>query len=133
MSPLENLYYAAGELAYAIARADGEVQNEERNKFLEILNGELDPAGQQATGEIIFKLMDKRGHFDPAATYEFAMNTIRNNGHYLSPALKERFVNLLEKVAAAYPPVTSEENALLNRFRSDILEINGDPVYYNEA
>ena len=26
MTPLENLYYAIGELAYAVARADGEIQ-----------------------------------------------------------------------------------------------------------
>ena len=132
MTPTENLHYAIGELAYAIARADGAVQMEERRKFLQIVNEELDEGdGTPKVGEIIFSLMDKRGIFDPEATYEMAMNTIRTNGHYLSPALKEKFIHLLERVAGAHPPVTSEENALLARFREDIRPINGDPVYYS--
>ena len=132
MTPLENLHYAIGELAYAVARADGEVHYEERNKFLEILNEELDNGdGTPKVGEIIFRLMDKRDGFDPEGTYDLAMNTIRTNSHYLSPALKEKFVHLLERVAHATPPVTSEENALLARFKTDIQPLTGDPVYYS--
>ncbi len=131
MNSLENLHYAIGELAYAIARADGEVQREERNKFQEIINQELNEGeGHEKVSEIIFKLMDQRDYFDPKSTYELAMQTIKTNGHYLSPELKAKFIRLLEKVAEAYPPVTSEENALLKRFRHDISSINGDPVYY---
>src|SRR6185436_16813027 len=36
MSPIENLYYAMGELAYSVASADGRVQPEERKKFSDI-------------------------------------------------------------------------------------------------
>ena len=133
MSPLENLHYAIGELAYAIARADGEVQKEERRRFEQILNEELNEGeGHEKVGEIIFKLMDKRGYFDPASTYDLAMQTIRTNGHYLSPGLKAKFTRLLEKVAEAHPPVTSEENTILRKFRNDISSINGDPVYYQD-
>lgn len=131
MSPLENLYYAAGELAYAVARADGQVQKEERLKFLEILKSEFGSEGEQSTGEIIFHLMEKRGHFDPVSVYDMAMKTIRENSHYLSPALKEHFIALLEKVAAAYPPVTAAEHSIVSRFKEDILPMSGDPVYYN--
>ena len=134
MSPLENLHYAIGELAYTIARADGEVQKEERRRFEQILREELNEGeGHEKVGEIIFKLMDKRDYFDSAATYDLALQTIRTNGHYLSPDLKNKFTHLLEKVAEAHPPVTSEENAILRKFRRDIALINGDPVYYEKA
>jgi uncharacterized tellurite resistance protein B-like protein len=131
MSPLENLHYAIGELAYTIARADGEVQKEEKKKFLQIIRQELNKGeGHEKVGEIIFTLMDKREHFDPNSTYDMAMKTLRNNSHYLSPQLKANFIRLLEKVAEAYPPVTREENAILKRFKDDIRPIEGDPVYY---
>ena len=132
MSPLENLHYAIGELAYTIARADGQVQKEERRKFIDLLNRELAHGdGHEKVGEIIFKLMDKRDHFDPLATYDMAMNTIRTNSHYLSPELKANFIRVLEKVAEAYPPVTREENTILRRFREDIQPLTGDPIYYS--
>ena len=132
MTPLEYLYYAVGELAYTMASADGSVQPEERKKFLQILNEELDEGdGMPKVGEIIFTLMEKRGGIDAEATYEMAMNTIRTNSHYLSPQLKQRFIHLLERVAGAHPPVTTEESALLKRFREDIRPINGDPVFYS--
>ncbi len=41
MSPIENLHYAIGELAYAVASADGAVQEEERQKFHDIVKAEL--------------------------------------------------------------------------------------------
>jgi uncharacterized tellurite resistance protein B-like protein len=132
MSPLENLHYAIGELAYCIARADGEVQKEERKKFEQILREELvEGEGQEKVGEIIFKLMDKRDYFDAESTYDLAMQTIKINGHYLSPTLKAAFIRLLQRVAEAHPPVTSEENAILIKFKTDIAPINGDPVYYS--
>lgn len=133
MTPLENLHYAIGELAYAVARADGQIQKEEKRTFLDIINKELSQAeGYEKTGEIIFKLMEKREEtFDPQSTYDLAMQTIRMNGHYLSPQLKSDFIRLLERIAEAYPPVTREENIILKKFREDIEPIHGDPVYYS--
>ena len=134
MTAKENLYYAIGSLAYAVAAADGEVQKEERKKFLDIINNELvDEEGYSVTGEIIFKLLDKKEKPDVKSTYDMALETIRNNGHYLSPELKSHFIAVLEKVAAAYPPVTAAENAIVKQFKADIEPIKGDPVYYSTA
>ena len=41
MNSTENLHYAIGELAYAVACADGIVQKEERQKFHDIVLAEL--------------------------------------------------------------------------------------------
>jgi len=60
------------------------------------------------------------------------MNQIKLNGHYLSPQLKETFINVAEQIANAYPPVTKNEESLLERFKKDIANINGDPVYYSK-
>ena len=129
MTPLENLHYALGELAYAIAFADGEVQTEEQSKFTEFIQSQLAGNPYVDIAGIIFKLLErKKGNSETA--YDWAMNEVRLNSHYLSPELKNRFITILEKVAEAFPPVTKSEKDLLNRFKSDIAPLHGDPVYY---
>jgi uncharacterized tellurite resistance protein B-like protein len=130
MTSLENLHYAIGELAYAIACADGAVQKEEHEKFMNMVEAEMrckdydfDVAG------IIFQIME-RDHTSVKDAYSSAMNQIQTNSHYLSPELKETFIRVLEKVARAYAPVTIDEIRLIDKFRSDIAPIHGDPVYY---
>jgi uncharacterized tellurite resistance protein B-like protein len=130
MTPVENLYYAIGELAYAIARADGEVQKEERRKFQDIVEAEMRCENYNFDiSSIIFQIMVK-DHESTETTYNWAMNQVRLNSHYLSPELKTTFLKVMEKVAKAYPPVTIEERNLIDKFKSDIEPLKGDPIYY---
>jgi uncharacterized tellurite resistance protein B-like protein len=129
-SPIQNLHYAIGELAYAVARADGKVQPEERKKFQAIVEAELRCKDFNFDlSDIIFKIMDKDQH-DSQTVYNWAMHEIRTNSHYLSPALKETFIRVMEKVAKAYPPVTDKERSIIEQFKKDIENIHGDPVFY---
>ncbi len=133
MTPLESLHYAIGELAYAVARADGKVQKEEREKFHSIVTAELrckDYAFD--VSEIIFQMMDK-DKADSATTYKWAMDEIRLNSHYLSPELKTTFICVMEKVAKAFPPVTADERQIMLNFQRDIAIIHGDPIYYEQV
>ncbi len=132
MTPIENLHYAMGELAYAIAKADGQVQKEEREKFAKIVAAELrmhDPAFD--VSDIIFKVINDEKIISTKDAYDWAMKQIRTNSHYLSPKLKDTFIKVMEKIAKAYPPVTYAELEILEKFRRDIAPINGDPVYYD--
>ena len=133
MTSLETLHYAIGELAYAVANADGKVQKEERNKFHAIVEAELrckDYAFD--VSDIIFQIMDK-DKADTETSYKWAMDQIKLNSHYLSPDLKKTFIRVIEKIANAFPPVTKGEQNLIDRFKKDIAPINGDPVYYEKA
>lgn len=133
MTPLQNLHYAMGELAYAIARTDGNVQKEERKKFHYIVSAEFHCHDYDFDiSEIIFKILDK-DKTDTETTYKWAMDQIKLNSHYLSPKLKEIFIKVMEKVAKAYPPVTMSERNLIERFRYDISGIYGDPVFYEKV
>jgi uncharacterized tellurite resistance protein B-like protein len=133
MHCLERLHFAIGELAYAVARADGTVQKEERNRFHEIVESELRNKDYAFDiSEIIFQIMDK-DQMDTETSYKWAMDEIRVNSHYLSPELKGKFIMVMEKVSAAFPPVTKEEHELMERFRKDIAPIKGDPVYYKST
>ena len=130
MTPTENLHYAIGEMAYAIARADGAVQKEERQKFHDIVAAELRMKDQGFNiSDIIFKIMDK----DKTSTedaYNWAMGQICVNSHYLSPQLKETFIKVIEKLAKAYAPVTIDETDIIEKFKKDIAPLKGDPIYY---
>jgi uncharacterized tellurite resistance protein B-like protein len=132
MTPTQNLHYAIGELAYAVACADGSIQKEERQKFQDIVKSELEQGHHVFDiASIIFQIMDK-DKVGLMLTYEMAMKQIRVNSHYLSPELKEKFIRVMERVAEAYPPVTSSEEEIVKRFKRDIAEIHGDPIYYNK-
>lgn len=133
MTPLENLHYAIGELAYAVACADGAVQKEERVKFQNIVAAELRCGDYNFdVADIIFKVLDKEKRNDVQTTYAWAMKEMKLNSHYLSPELKQNFIKVLEKVAKAYLPVTHEEWALIEKFKKDMESLHGDPVFYEK-
>jgi uncharacterized tellurite resistance protein B-like protein len=130
MSPIENLYYAIGQLAYAVAISDGQVQKPERKKFHDLVAAGLrcEHYGFDISS-IIFQILDKE-HENVEDTYKWAINQVKVNSHYLSPELKATAIKVMEKVAQAFPPVTREEGKLIKRFRKDIAPLKGDPIYY---
>jgi uncharacterized tellurite resistance protein B-like protein len=130
MTSTQNLHYAMGQLAFAVAFSDGQVQKEEREKFDNIISAELRSKNYDFdVSDIIFKILDKEKH-DVETVYNWAMHEIKLNSHYLSPVLKQTFIIIMEKIAKAFPPVTGEESKLIERFKNDIESIIGDPVYY---
>lgn len=132
MGPQESLFYAIGEIVYAVAAADGEVQTEERKRLEEIVAEELKHHHYDYdVSYIIFQILDRQ-HRQPVESYDWGMKTIRTYSHYLSPQLKAACLNLMEKIASAFPGGTAEENSVLQRFKKDIEPLNGDPVYYNQ-
>jgi len=133
MTPIENLHYAIGELAYALAFADGEVQKEEREKFHRIVEAELRLHDRDfEISDIIFQILDKE-KADGKTAYDSAMHQIKANSHYLSPKLKQTFTRVIEKIAMAFPPTTLEEIEFVNKFKEDFEPIKGDPAFYKSV
>lgn len=129
MTPTENLYYALGEMAYAVARADGRIQNDEVKKFHAILESEIKVADDSlSVADIIFHIMNK-DQVDAETAYTNAINQMKLNSQYLSADLKLSFLHVVEKVALAFPPALKSEKNMIARFRKDISEIWGDPVF----
>ena len=129
--PIENLYYALGELAFAVASADGSIQQEEKKRFQQIINDALKRQNYHyEISHIVFQLMNKEKP-DTKTTYDWAMNVIKVNSHYLSPTMKETFIHVMKAIAEAYPPVTIDEKKVIDLFKKDIAPLKGDPVYYS--
>lgn len=118
--PLENIFYALGQLAYAIAKADGNIQDEEKMALHSILVQEARRHEIELDiSAIIFELL-QRDNTDIERSYTWAMNELKRNSHYFVPAIREKFINILERVARAYPPVVPEERRLLERFKREV-------------
>ena|SRR6201986_2419570 len=130
-TPIENLHYALGEIAYAIAAVDGKVQKEEREKFHAIVTAEIRYKDYDFNvSDIIFQILDKDKQLDTEMMYKNALYNIKINSHYLSPELKATILIVAEKIAKAFPPVTDNENKFLARLKEDIEPLVGDPIYY---
>lgn len=126
MTPSQNLYYALGELAYAIAKCDGVIQEEEKRILHDIVTSEIRKDNIDFDySEIIFSIMAKDAT-DVETSYGWAISEIRNNRHYFNEGFRETFVSVLCKVAEAFPPVTAQERTLIDRFTKDVksLEVN---------
>ena len=131
MNEIENIHYALGEIAYAIAAADGKIQKEERNKFHDIIVAEVHCKDYAFNiSDIIFKILERDKLLDSESNYNAAIKVLKTNSHYLSPVLKATILIVAEKIAKAFPPVTEKETNFLSRLKHDIEPLEGDPVFY---
>src|SRR5690606_24896199 len=123
-------YYAISELAYAVAKADGNDQPEEKKKFHELVADKIKKENHNFDiSAIIFQIMTKDRATLPDS-YHWAIRELKLNSHYLSPKIKDCILRVMEKVAGFYPPVTIEEMTLIDRFKKDIEPLKGDPIFY---
>lgn len=129
MGPVENLYYAIGQAAFAMAMADGRIQKEERQRLCELVTERLNGDYRANVGSIIFQVLDKE-HASPGSAFDSAIRHLKLYSHYLSPGLKQEFHRVMLEVAKAYPPVTIEEKSLLDQFLCELNSLKGDPDFY---
>jgi predicted metal-dependent RNase len=70
MEAKERLYYALGELAYAVAMADGQINYEERNKLHDIVVKEIEAGNYNFDiSGIIFQILQKEESFTVEEAY----------------------------------------------------------------
>ncbi len=124
MDGTERLYYALGELAYAVAMADGKVNPEERRKIHDIVVKEASCHNYNFdVSEIIFHILQKEKVFNVEESYELALKEINTYRNFLTDDMKAEFSAVLEKVARAFDSVTIGEKNIIERFRKDIDKI----------
>jgi uncharacterized tellurite resistance protein B-like protein len=119
MDAKELLYYGFGQVVYAMAAADGEIQKEEWLKLQEILQEahnrkeiEMDVTG------IIFKLQQNQQTFSSTESLEMGLKNMRLGDHHLTPELYDDFLRVLGKIANAFPPSTADELRVMEIFES---------------
>ncbi len=123
MEGKQHLYYALGQLAYAVAKADGEIQHEEKEQLHKIVTAEVEHHDIDFDyADIIFHIL-KKDKKDLETTYNWAIHSMKLGKHYFTDELKQQFVNIIKKVAQAFPPITVQEKEIIDRFRRDLAAI----------
>ena len=119
MDSKQNLYYALGIFAYAVAKADGVVQHEEKEELHKIVSDNLDHDMDFQYVEIIFSILqkDKPGFED---VHKWALEALEQGKYHLTYEIKDQFITVLKKVAEAFPPTTPEENELIQIFIQEL-------------
>ncbi len=108
----ERLYDAFGELLYAIAMADGEVQKEEIRVIEGILNKHL------WAKEIKWSFdYEKYKNHSLEEAYSKAISVCKENGP--DPEYKY-LLDLMRVVADAFDGTVSQEEHIINRFKGDL-------------
>lgn len=120
MDAKQSLFYGLGQIAYAVAQADGQVQREEREKLHSFLKKEIKNIDADFDyTDIIFQLLDKE-HINFETSYKWGIDSMKLGSHKLTNQLKWEFLEILCKVAESYPPSTDRENEIIARFTKDL-------------
>jgi uncharacterized tellurite resistance protein B-like protein len=113
--PQQDLFVGLGHLAYAVAKADGELHKEEEQVFKDLLQ-------EQTHGDIALfaiRLKDKLNCL-PEEAYQFAFRRFAANMNDFSRRQKEQFFHILNQLAQARQGICAAESVLLKRIRVDL-------------
>ena len=69
--------------------------------------------------DIIFKILqkDKAGFED---VHKWAMDSLEQGKYHLTNEIKDQFINVMKRVAEAFPPKSKEEHEMINTFIQEI-------------
>jgi uncharacterized tellurite resistance protein B-like protein len=123
---IKKFYRELGKLIYAIAKADGTIQQEEVDMFRETLRKRLQPleASMDDFGvdsafytELQFEAMlDETTKMDEA--FESFMNYVDENKSQFSPEMKEATLLIIKDIAEAYQGIITEEQMLIDKVKA---------------
>lgn len=120
-SPEElNVSRAIAELAYAIAKADGVLDDQERQAFLQILTQEFELS--ETTARLRFEAIFQSANNSVEVAYQQAIFLLQRNKKALNADVISRCKAALLKVAEV-SGVSQEEKRILERFNKDIQQI----------
>lgn len=121
----ENIHKAMGSLAYAIAVADGTIQEKEKEVILELATKEfqLSDTDSEWINAIFTQLQEKNVGLNEA--YTFAIDTLEANRHDydFDEAMKNRCITFMKKIADAVGEIDHNETSVIDRFSADITRL----------
>jgi len=121
MDAYSYLFYGLGQVAYAVAMADGKVQKEEEQMLNDIVVSNLEKNNIDFDyTDTIFKILKSDDILDAESSYKEGVKSINLGGNHLTNELRDVFVVIINEIAEAFPPNTVEERAFVSRFKEDL-------------
>lgn len=112
------LYREFAELAYALAKADGRIKGKEIETFKQVMHEEF---GDNAIlPNDWFDILASETRPTIKEAYHNVFHILRMNKTEVTPELKQRYVNVLQKIAMACGGMDEREEFLIARFNEDI-------------
>ena len=112
-----------GSLAYAIAKADGEIQKEEKEiiKRLAQKEFEIEDVDIEWIDNMFRKLETDNVTLEDA--YQYAIDTLKANKYEFDfdAAIKNRCINFMAKIADGFQESSNTELTIIERFKNDIV------------
>lgn len=113
MRDTEKLYETLGELLYAIAKADGIIQDEEKESLNELLKGHT--WAEQVKWSFEYEA-------DKNPSVEEVYNKVLNFCHSYGPAPQyEEFISAMKIIADAAEGTVDSESKIINSFSTDLI------------
>jgi uncharacterized tellurite resistance protein B-like protein len=119
---LKQFYRELGKLIYAIAKADGTIQQEEVDTFRETLRKHLQPLESSFDDfgvdpafytELQFEsMMDESSSMQES--FDSFMQFAEENKTQFTPEMKQATINIIKDVAEAFQGIIDEEQALID-------------------
>ncbi|MCS6821759.1 MAG: hypothetical protein NZ551_07810 [Microscillaceae bacterium] len=116
-----DIYKAIAELAYAIAKVDSYVSEEEKKAFFESIERELE-RNENIFAEQRFKILDNLIQKDVNTAYNHALFLIRQSKQELTEEMLEKITKIAQKVAES-EGILPEEKQLLDSFKQEVISI----------
>lgn len=128
----KDYYTALGQLVYAIAKADGSIQNEELSKIFNFVISQLveieekTKSGKEAllafnTEKEFHRLREQNKPVKEA--YEDFIGFLEANKSEFDEKMKTTCINLMENVALAYNGIEEPERALIDKIKEKIRDL----------
>jgi len=113
MQKIEKLYEVMGELLYAVAKADGIIQNEEKEALKKLLQNHA------SKDEILWSFEYEEAH---NTSVEEIYKKVINFCHSYGPAAQyQEFIEAMNIIANAAEGVDENESKIINSFSKDLL------------
>ena len=109
---------AIAEIAYATAKSDGHLQDEERDAFNNIIKEELGDAALEAIDR--FELLEKDLDAEMIQAYRGALSRLKRHRRYLNDDIKKKFLDVMKKVASSYDGTEAAESIFIRKFKKDL-------------
>lgn len=124
MESKQYLYYGLGEIAYAIALADGQLERDEELMFHDLIVEEVKQEFDYNISEIIFALL-KKEHIASKTTFQWGIKNMKLGEYHFTPEMLAKFKRILEKTADVFHGSVELKNQLIGQFLEHTIDFEG--------
>lgn len=127
----KQFYIELGRLLYAIAKSDGEVQDEEISEFYKLVKEELlpleDSTDEFGTDRAFYTEFEFEALFDREATVNETfisfIKYMKANKPEITPKIKEVCLSAVNRIAEAYAGIEESEKFFIDRLKHELDEL----------